>query len=49
MQLEIRSRVKEAKGRKIVVSATLSANGEICADGEVVAVQMPDQMARPPQ
>jgi acyl-coenzyme A thioesterase PaaI-like protein len=48
MQLEIRSRVKETKGRKIVVSATLSVNGEICADGEVVAVQMPDQMAHPP-
>jgi acyl-coenzyme A thioesterase PaaI-like protein len=39
--LEIRGRVKEAKGRKVVVSATVSAQGEVCARGEVVAVQMP--------
>jgi acyl-coenzyme A thioesterase PaaI-like protein len=38
--LELRSRVKEIKGRKVVVSTTLSANGEVCARGEVVAVQV---------
>jgi acyl-CoA thioesterase FadM len=42
--LEIRGRVKEIKGRKVVVEATLSARGEICARGEVVAVQMPDHL-----
>jgi len=42
--LEVRGRVKEIKGRKVVVSATLSADGEICAKGEVVAVQVPQQM-----
>ena len=47
VQLEVCSRVKEVKGRKVVMSATLSANGEICAEGEVAAVQMPDQMASP--
>lgn len=40
--LEIRGRVKEFKGRKVVVSATVSANGEVCVRGEVVAVQVPD-------
>ena len=40
--LEVRGAVKEIKGRKVVVSATLSANGQICARGEVVAVQMPE-------
>ena len=29
---------------KIVVDATLSANGEVCAQGEVVAVQMPEDL-----
>ncbi len=43
-ELEIRATVKEIKGRKVVVAATLSANGELCARGEVVAVQMPEQM-----
>jgi acyl-coenzyme A thioesterase PaaI-like protein len=42
--LEIRGRVKEIKGRKVVVSATVSAGGEVCAKGEVVAVQMPENM-----
>ena len=42
--LEIRGRVKEIKGRKVVVDATLSAQGEVCARGQVVAVQMPEQM-----
>jgi acyl-coenzyme A thioesterase PaaI-like protein len=42
--LEIRGRVKEIKGRKVVVEATLSAEGEVCARGEVVAVQMPEHM-----
>lgn len=42
--LEIRARVKEMKGRKVVVASTLSAQGEICARGEVVAVQAPDEL-----
>lgn len=43
--LDLRSRVKEIKGRKVVVTTTLSAQGEVCARGEVVAVQMPDHLA----
>jgi acyl-coenzyme A thioesterase PaaI-like protein len=42
--LEVRATVAEIKGRKVVVTQTLSADGEICARGEVVAVQMPDRM-----
>lgn len=42
--LQVRGVVKEIKGRKVVVSATLSANGVICARGEVVAVQMPENL-----
>jgi acyl-coenzyme A thioesterase PaaI-like protein len=40
--LEIRGSVKEIKGRKIIVAVTLSANGNVCAKGEVIAVQMPE-------
>ncbi len=43
--LELRSQVKEIKGRKVVVSTTLSVGGEVCARGEVVAVQMRENMA----
>jgi acyl-coenzyme A thioesterase PaaI-like protein len=42
--LELRSQVKEIKGRKVVVSTALSAHGEVCARGEVVAVQIPESM-----
>jgi acyl-coenzyme A thioesterase PaaI-like protein len=43
VELEVRGRVKEIKGRKIVVTASLLAKGEVCATGEVVCVQVPDE------
>src|SRR5512136_317201 len=42
--LEIRARVIELKGRKVVMEATLSAAEQVCARGEVVAVQMPENL-----
>lgn len=44
--LEIRARVKEIKGRKVVIVSELLARGEVCARGEAVCVQMPEHMAR---
>ena len=46
VELEVRGRVKEIKGRKVVVAATLLARGEVCAAGEVVCVQVPDEWFR---
>ena len=43
--LELRSQVQEVKDRKVVVSTTLSAGGEVCARGEVVAVKIREDMA----
>jgi len=43
VELKIRGKVTEIKGRKIVVQAELSARGEICATGEIVCVQVPDE------
>lgn len=40
--LEIRGRIKEIKGRKVVVETTVLADGVATAHGEVVAVQMPE-------
>ena len=40
--LEIRGTVKEIKGRKVVIEATLSSEGEVCARGEVITVQVPE-------
>ncbi len=44
VSLEIRGQVKEIKGRKVVITSSVTANGEVCVTGEVVAVQMPDTM-----
>jgi acyl-coenzyme A thioesterase PaaI-like protein len=43
-ELEVRGSVKEASERKVVVDATLSAEGVVTARGTVVAVRMPDAM-----
>ena len=40
--LELRSKVKEIKGRKVVVVTSLYAGGRECARGEVVAVRIPE-------
>lgn len=42
--LEIRGRIKEVKGRKVIVEAWIIAAAEICVRGEVVAVQLPAGM-----
>ncbi|MDT4864343.1 hypothetical protein FQZ97_991040 [compost metagenome] len=41
-ELVIRGRVKEIKGRKVVVETTVYAGDVATARGEVVAVQMPE-------
>ena len=43
VELEIRGRVKEIKGRRVVVEATVSVDGRITVRVEVVAVQMPER------
>ncbi len=44
-ELEVRARVDEMKGRKVVMSASVSAEGEVCARGEVVAILIPGSLA----
>jgi uncharacterized protein (TIGR00369 family) len=41
--LEVRARIEEVKGKKVVLSMTLSAEGQVCARGRVVAVRMPER------
>lgn len=42
--LELTGRVAEMTGRKVVVDIDLVADGQLCATGRVVAVQMPEKM-----
>ena len=40
--LILRGQIQEVKGRKVVVDISLSVDDKICADGRVVAVQVPE-------
>jgi hypothetical protein len=42
--LEVHGRIKEVKGRKVTVEEWIVANGEVTVRGEVIAVQVPDQL-----
>jgi acyl-coenzyme A thioesterase PaaI-like protein len=42
--LQVRGKVVEVKGRKVVVEITLGVEGEVTAQGRVVAVQVPQQL-----
>ncbi len=44
-EIEVRGRVKEIKGRRVIIEATVSANGKVTARGEVGAVQMPESFS----
>jgi acyl-CoA thioesterase FadM len=44
IELEVRGKVKEIKGRKIIIEEWILANGIITVRGEVVAVQVPEGM-----
>ncbi len=46
VELELIGRFSEVKARKIIVDITLSANEIICAKGQVIAVLMPESMAK---
>lgn len=42
--LEIRGKVKLIKGRKVIIESKLIANNQVCATGEVVAIQVPENL-----
>ena len=46
--LEIRAQIKEIKGRKVVIHSSLRANGELCARGTIVCVQVPEYLIEKP-
>lgn len=44
VELEIRGKIIEIKGRKVITEISISANGIITVSGKVVAVQVPENM-----
>ncbi|MFB6320034.1 hypothetical protein [Saccharicrinis sp. FJH54] len=39
-ELELKGHLKKMEGRKVWVDMTLSANGEICATAEMLAIRL---------
>lgn len=39
--LELRGKIKEIKGKKVIVHTSLYAKNQICARGEVIVIQIP--------
>jgi acyl-CoA thioesterase FadM len=48
MELEIRGKVLEIKGRKVTVDLRLLAGPTVCATGKVLMIQLTRSAARPP-
>jgi len=46
-ELEVRGKIVEISDRKVVLEETLSANGIVTAQAQVVAVKMPERMISP--
>jgi len=44
--LEVHGRIKQVKGRKVVIEEWVVVNGEITVRGEVVAVQVPEKLLK---
>jgi acyl-coenzyme A thioesterase PaaI-like protein len=42
--IELRGKIREVKGRKVVVDVTVMVEGEVTAQGEVVAIQVPEHL-----
>ena len=45
-QLEVRGVVIEVTKKKVIIEATIMAEGKICAKGKVVAVHLPESMLK---
>lgn len=43
-ELILKGKIREVKGKKVIVDVELYADEQLCAKGEVVAVKMPDSL-----
>lgn len=48
-ELELRARVRRTDGRRVTVEVTVAAEGQVTAQGEVLAVMIPEAMTAPPR
>jgi acyl-CoA thioesterase FadM len=43
-ELVLRGKIREVKGKKVIVDINLYAEDQLCVQGEVVAVKMPENL-----
>lgn len=41
-ELQVNGRIREVKGRKVIVDAELSVNGNVTVTGEIIVVEVPE-------
>ncbi len=46
VELELRGKIIDVKGKKVISEITVSANGIVTAKGKVIAVQMPENFTK---
>lgn len=42
--MELRGKVKQMRGRRVIVSITVFSKGQVCATGEVVTMRIPESL-----
>lgn len=47
--IELRGKIKEVKGRKVIVEITVSVEDVVTATGEVIAIQVPEHLKFDPE
>ena len=45
-ELKVIGKIREIKGRKVVIDAELSVNGDICATGEIISLLVPEDFGK---
>lgn len=45
-ELVLRGRIREIKGKKVIVDIDLFAEDQLCVQGEVIAVKMPENLVK---
>ncbi len=45
-ELVLRGRIREVKGKKVIVDIDLFAEDQLCVQGEVIAVKMPENLVK---
>ena len=45
-ELILRGKIREVKGKKVIVDINLFAEDQLCAQGEVIAVKMPENFVK---